>query len=90
MLIQISALAFQQNLDEMLNQVQHRQDHVLISKNGRPLAALVDMRLYERICRKRSRFDALSGRLAAGFAGLPMAEGEAEIEAATRYQRASP
>jgi prevent-host-death family protein len=90
MMIQTSAVAFRQNLGEMLNQVQYRQDHVLISKDGKPVAALVDMKLYERIRRQRSRFDALSERLAAGFAGQPMAQGMEEIEAAIRDQRTAP
>jgi prevent-host-death family protein len=90
MMIQTSAVAFRQNLGEMLNQVQYRQDHVLISKDGKPVAALVDIKLYERIRRQRSRFDALSERLAAGFAGQPMAQGMEEIEAAIRDQRTAP
>lgn len=90
MMIQTSAVAFRQNLGEMLNQVQYRQDHVLISKDGKPVAALVDMKLYERIRRQRSRFDALSERLASGFAGQPMAQGMEEIEAAIRDQRSAP
>ena len=90
MMIQTSAVAFRQNLGEMLNQVQYRQDHVLINKDGKPVAALVDMKLYERIRRQRSRFDALSERLAAGFAGQPMAQGMEEIEAAIRDQRTAP
>ena len=90
MMIQTSAVAFRQNLGEMLNQVQYRQDHVLISKDGKPVAALVDIKLYERIRRQRIRFDALSERLAAGFAGQPMAQGMEEIEAAIRDQHTAP
>ena len=51
MMIQTSAVAFRQNLGEMLNQVQYRQDHVLISKDGKPVAALVDVKLCERSTR---------------------------------------
>lgn len=90
MMIQTSAVAFRQNLGEMLNQVQYRQDHVLISKDGKPVAALVDVKLYERIRRQRSRFEALSERLAAGFAALPPEDGGAEIEAAIRAERSAP
>ena len=45
MITQTSAVNFRQNLGEMLNQVQYRQDSVLISKDGKPVAALVDARL---------------------------------------------
>ncbi len=90
MMIQTSAVAFRQNLGEMLNQVQYRQDHVLISKDGKPVAALVDVKLYERIRRQRSRFNALTERLAAGFSALQPDEGMAEIDAVIREQRAAP
>jgi prevent-host-death family protein len=89
MLVQTSAVAFRQNLGEMLNQVQYRQDHIVISKDGKPVAALVDVKLYERIRRQRSRFEALSERLASGFSALPPSEGMAEIETAVRDQRAA-
>jgi hypothetical protein len=50
---------------------------------------LVDVKLYERIRRQRSRFEALSERLASGFSALPPSDGMAEIEAAVRDQRAA-
>ena len=51
MITQTSAVAFRQNLGEMLNQVQYRHDSVVINKDGKPVAALVDARLFERIRR---------------------------------------
>lgn len=89
-MIQTSAVAFRQNLSEMLNQGQYRQDHVLISKHGKPAAALADIRLYERIRRQRRRFDALSERLAMGFVALPPDESAAGIKAALRAERSGP
>ena len=89
MIFQTSVVVFRQNLGEMLNQVQYRQDHIVISKDGKPVAALVDVKLYERIRRQRSRFEALSERLASGFSALPPRDGMAEIEVALRDQRAA-
>jgi prevent-host-death family protein len=83
-----SAVSFRQNLGEMLNQVQYRHDSVVINKDGKPVAALVDARLFERIRRMQGRFDALCQRIEAGFAQLPEAEGLAEIEAAIASERA--
>ncbi|MCU0755853.1 MAG: type II toxin-antitoxin system Phd/YefM family antitoxin [Xanthomonadales bacterium] len=77
-----SAVAFRQNLGEMLNRVQYRNDSVLIKKDGKPVAALIDARLFERIRRMQERFDALSARMAQGFAAVPEDEGMAAIEAA--------
>lgn len=82
MIIETSAVSFRQNLGEMLNQVQYCHDSVLINKDGKPVAALVDARLFERIRRMQARFDALCQRIEAGFAEVPQAEGLAEIDAA--------
>ena len=55
MIRQTNAVAFRQNLGEMLNQVQYRRDSVIINKDGKPVAALVDARLFERIRRMQDR-----------------------------------
>jgi len=89
MITQTSAVTFRQNLGEMLNQVQYRHDSVIISKDGKPVAALVDARLFERIRRMQGRFDALCQRIEAGYAGVPEVEGMAEIEAAIAAERAA-
>ena len=87
MITEISAVNFRQNLGEMLNRVQYRHDSVVINKDGKPVAALVDARLFERIRRMQGRFDALCQRIEAGFAGVPEAEGLAEIDAAVALER---
>ena len=83
-----SAVSFRQNLGEMLNQVQYRHDSVVINKDGKPVAALIDARLFERIRRMQSRFDALCQRIEAGFAGVPETDGLAEIDAVIESERA--
>jgi len=88
MITEISAVTFRQNLGEMLNQVQYRHDSVIINKDGRPVAALVDAQLFGRIRRLQNRFDALCQRIEVGFADVPEAEGLAEIEAAIELERA--
>ena len=87
MITQTSAVHFRQNLGEMLNQVQYRHDSVVISKDGKPVAALIDARLFERIRRMQDRFDALCKRMETGFASVPETEGLAEIEAALLQER---
>lgn len=88
MITETSAVNFRQNLGEMLSQVQYRHDSVIINKDGKPVAALVDARLFERIRRMQGRFDALCQRIEAGFANVPEAQGLAEIEAAVGLVRA--
>ena len=80
MITEVTAVNFRQNLGEMLNQVQYRNDSIVVSKDGKPVAALVDAELFARIRRMRDRFDALSARIAAGYASVPEAEGMAEID----------
>ncbi|MBK6868041.1 MAG: type II toxin-antitoxin system Phd/YefM family antitoxin [Burkholderiales bacterium] len=87
MITEVTAVNFRQNLGEMLNQVQYRHDSILVSKDGKPVAALVDAELFARIRRMRERFDALSARIAAGYASMPEAEGMAEIDVAVAEQR---
>ena len=87
MITQTSAVTFRQNLGEMLNLVQYRHDSVVINKDGKPVAALVDARLFERIRRMQGRFEALCQRIEAGYAGTSEADGMAEIEAAIALDR---
>ena len=87
MITETSAVAFRQNLGEMLNIVQYRNDSVLIKKDGKPVAALIDARLFERIRRMQERFDALCDRLEQTYVGMPEAEVLAEIERATARAR---
>lgn len=82
-----SAVKFRQNLGDMLNQVQYRHDSVLIRKDGKPVAALIDARLFERIRRMQSRFDDLCGRIEQGFAAIPEETGMEEISRAVEAVR---
>lgn len=87
MITETSAVTFRQNLGEMLNLVQYRHDSVVINKDGKPVAALVDARLFERIRRMQGRFDALCQRIETGFSSVSEADGMAEIEAAIAEDR---
>jgi prevent-host-death family protein len=88
MVTEVTAVNFRKNLGEMLNQVQYRNDSIIISKDGKPVAALVDAELFARIRRMRDRFDALSARIAEAYAEVPIDEGLAEIDAAVATERA--
>lgn len=87
MVTEVSAVKFRQNLGEMLNQVQYRKDSVVVTKDGKPVAALVDAQLFERIRRMRDRFDELTNKIAEDFRDIPMEEGMAEIDAAIARKR---
>jgi prevent-host-death family protein len=87
MVTEVSAVHFRQNLGEMINQVQYRNDAVVVSKDGKPVAALVDAGLFARIRAMRDRFDQLSNRVAEAYADVPAEQGMAEIDAATKKER---
>ena len=87
MITEATAVSLRQNLGDMLNRVQYRRDSILITKDGKPVAALVDAAMFERIRRMQERFDALSARLAQAYEGVPGADGLAEIGAASAQAR---
>lgn len=88
MITETSAVSFRQNLGEMISQVQFRKDSIVVTKDGKPVAALIDAKLFERIRRMQERFDALSARVADAYAQVPEEQGTAEIEAAVAQARA--
>ncbi len=87
MVSNVTAVKLRQNLGEMLNQVQYRNDSIVINKDGKPVAALVDAELFARIRRMQERFDALTQRIAKAYAEVPAEEGLKEIDAAVRRAR---
>lgn len=89
MIKEVSAVNFRQNLGEMLNQVQYRNESIVINKDGKPVAALVDAELFARIRRMRERFDALSNRIARAYGEVPLEKGLAEIDTLVAKIRAS-
>ena len=89
MVTEVNAVHFRQNLGEMLNQVQYRNASIVINKDGKPVAALVDAELFARIRRMQDRFDELSRQVAKAFADVPEEQGLAEIDAAVAEVRHS-
>ena len=88
MVSEVTAVKFRQNLGEMLDQVRYRKEGIIINKDGKSVAALIDAQLFLRIQGMRERFDALSRRIALDYADIPVDEGNAEIDAAVAAERA--
>ena len=87
MITELNAVTVRRNLGEMLDRVQNRNDSIVINKYGKPVAALVDARLFARIRRMQECFDTLTGRITVAYAAVPEAEGLAEIGAAVAFER---
>lgn len=76
MIREAPAMMVRKNLGELLNEVQYRGDSVVITKGGKPVAAIVDIALYERIRRMREDFDRMLSELAE--AGDKMSESDVD------------
>jgi prevent-host-death family protein len=80
-----TAVAARQNFGDLLNQVQYRSDSVLITKDGKPVAALVDVEMFERIRRMREDFLSLTDRIGQSYAGVDPRTAEREIAEAVAH-----
>ena len=87
MIRESTAVAARQNLGDLLNQVQYRSDAVLITKDGKPVAALVDVALFERIRRLRDEFMRLTDVLGKAYRGVDPLVANAEIDEAVKIAR---
>jgi len=81
------AMTVRQNLGELINEVQYRHDRIVITKAGKPVAALIDMNLYERIRQMDDEFAAMADEFAQAFAAIPEPEGLSMLDEAVRAAR---
>src|SRR4030067_1440393 len=84
MIREASAMKVRKNLGELLNEVQYRRDSVVVTKGGKPVAALVDIGLFEKIRLLEKEFDRLTTALAKAYQGVDPAAAEKEIEEAVK------
>jgi prevent-host-death family protein len=77
MIQETSAVTAQHNLGELLNKVQYQHEQFIITHAGKPVAALVDMILFEKIRRNEQAFQSMSDEIARAFVGCS----ESDIDA---------
>lgn len=70
MIREATAMTVRQNLGELLNEVQYRHGKVLITKAGKPVAALVDIAMFARLRKLDEEFDRMRTELAQAFDGM--------------------
>ena len=88
MLREATAMNVRQNLGELLNGVQYRHDSVVITKAGKPVAALVDMATFERMRRKNDgEFEKLWAKFSKGFEDMSEADVEDLVNAEVKAVR---
>lgn len=81
------AMEVRNNLGELLNEVQYRGDRIVITKAGKPIAAIVDYRLFERIRLMDREFESLTDELAKVYKGVDTDAALSEIDQAMRAAR---
>lgn len=89
MIREAPAMTVRQNLGELLNEVQYRRDSVLITKGGKPVAALVDIELFEKIRLLDREFERLTSELAKAYSAVDEKRAEAEIARVVKSVRRS-
>ncbi|MCZ7661445.1 MAG: type II toxin-antitoxin system prevent-host-death family antitoxin [Thermoleophilia bacterium] len=62
-------MTVRQKLGELLNEVQYRGDSVVVTKAGKPVAAIIDIELFNRLRLLDAEFDRLAGQLRASYKG---------------------
>jgi prevent-host-death family protein len=83
-----TAMTVRQNLGLLLSEVQYRKGKVIITKAGKPVAALVDIALFERIRKLDEEFDRMREELARALADISADHAEALVDEAVREVRA--
>ena len=87
MILEAPAMTVRQRFGELLNEVQYRRGRVVITKAGKPVAALVDMALFEKIRRLDEEFERMKDEIAKAFAKVSVEEGAVLVDEAVRKAR---
>jgi prevent-host-death family protein len=87
MIREAPAMTVRQNLGDLLNEVQYRRGKVVITKAGKPVAALVDIALFERLRKLDEEFDAMLAEMRKAFAGKPADDVHALVDGAVKAVR---
>ena len=82
-----TAMTVRQHLGELLNEVQYRRARIVVTKAGRPVAALVDITMFERLRKLDEEFDGMRGEFADAFADTTEHEVEALTDEAVKEVR---
>lgn len=88
MLREAPAMTVRQRLGELLNEVQYRGDSILVTKAGKPVAAIIDIELFNRLRLLDAEFDRLAGQLRAAYEGQSPETVAAEVDEALATVRA--
>lgn len=74
MLCEAPAMTVRQNLGELLNEVHYKRDQIIITKAGKPVAALIDILLFERLQQMEQEFARMTQHMQQAFADMQESE----------------
>ncbi len=87
MIKEATATTVRRNLGDLIKNVQRRRDSILITKAGKPVAAIVDVGLFNKILALESESDRLLGGLQEAFKGQTIETVEKELRKAKTASR---
>lgn len=82
MLREAPAMTVRRRLGELLNEVQYRGDSILVTKAGKPVAAIIDIELFNRLRLLDREFDRLTEQLQAAYRDESPVRVAAEVDEA--------
>ena len=82
-----TAMTVRQQLGDLLNEVRYRRGRIVITKAGKPVAALVDIETFERLRKSDEEFERLRGEISDAFADQPEDEIRAMVDEAVKAAR---
>lgn len=87
MIRKVTAMMLRQNLGEILNEVQYRHDNFIITKAGKPTAAVIHIELFNKIKGMRDQFQKMTAQIAEAFEDAEPNELEKDIQEAVKTIR---
>jgi prevent-host-death family protein len=87
MIREAPAMTVRNQLGELLNEVQYRGDSIMITKAGKPVAALVDMALFDRLRKLDENFEKIRQQFSGAFNELETSEIESLFDEAVSQTR---
>lgn len=89
MLREAPAMTVRQNLGELLNEVQYKRDQIVITKAGKPVAALIDIPLFERLRQMEQEFERMTQQMQQAFADMQETELNDLLDEAIQHSRST-
>ena len=82
-----TAMTVRQNLGELLNEVQYKHDEVVITKAGKPVAAMIDIALYKSLKQDSDDVERRWAKCSRGFEAMTEDESMDEATAMVKEAR---